>query len=622
MYFANPKAAAAGAEKRKGVFMLKDCHLVKYTKEKKKLHAFGVESKNACLWLGADSAQTEEAWLNLLDQAIIRTDQAKKAEQKLEQLFAAAAEKDENAAKAVRLKGGTMLISRSAVQAAVSAAKAGVPFGADVDIDDYKDDDNDDEDGDDEDLKVSPKKPLEKANSKQKPIWKEAKSKDGRIFYFNRITRKSQWKKPSNFDELMPLSASQRKTLTKDQSETVEAQKSPRKTVTEKNESVPKVELKSDVNDNDKNDDQSALASLISPRPTSPDEANDNEEPSTTESIQNDTAQTTKEEQEQDAELTQIDENKSETTVSNDKETTTVSPMSQLPDLPETPNQSDVDHLDEALAIVADEPVPSFETTDVQQDMTLSHTAEIVDDAPPPFQEVVPPAPDELEDAPSAVATNEPAVPPEPTVEDDVDVVKELEVDAPPDQAPPPPPEDDSDDDDDDTPAPVADDAAVDDKATEVEPETPPPPPDDDTSSSLNDGDNADGDNDGGENASAATTQEATKQTESSTPEKAKPLCSLCKSAPAVAKARLKDGKMLLSCAACLKAARDKKAAAKAKQQAAKQSDSSQPVAKASSGRKSKPVWRRVEKEGKVFYRNRLTKVSVWKKPDDYDGED
>ena len=69
-------------------------------------------------------------------------------------------------------------------------------------------------------------------------------------------------------------------------------------------------------------------------------------------------------------------------------------------------------------------------------------------------------------------------------------------------------------------------------------------------------------------------------------------------------------------------AARDKKAAAKAKQQAAKQSDSSQPVAKASSGRKSKPVWRRVEKEGKVFYRNRLTKVSVWKKPDDYDGED
>ena len=213
------------------------------------------------------------------------------------------------------------------------------------------------------------------------------------------------------------------------------------------------------------------------------------------------------------------------------------------------------------MAIVADEPVPSFETTDVpsfettdvQQDMTLSHTAEIVDDAPPPFQEVVPPAPDELEDAPSAVATNEPAVPPEPTVEDDVDVAKELEVDAPPDQAPPPPPEDDSDGDDDDTPAPVADDAAVDDKATEVEPETPPPPPDDDTSSSLNDGDNADGDNDGGENASAATTQEATKQTESSTPEKAKPLCSLCKSAPAVAKARLKDGKMLLSCAACLK---------------------------------------------------------------------
>ena len=68
----------------------------------------------------------------------------------------------------------------------------------------------------------------------------------------------------------MPLSASQRKTLTKDQSETVEAQKSPRKTVTDKNESVPKVELKSDVNDNDKNDDQSALASLISPRPTSP----------------------------------------------------------------------------------------------------------------------------------------------------------------------------------------------------------------------------------------------------------------------------------------------------------------------------------------------------------------
>ena len=70
----------------------------------------------------------------------------------------------------------------------------------------------------------------------------------------------------------------------------------------------------------------------------SKDEANDNEEPSTTESIQNDTAQTTKEEQEQDAELTQIDENKPETTVSNDKETTTVSPMSQLPDLPETPN--------------------------------------------------------------------------------------------------------------------------------------------------------------------------------------------------------------------------------------------------------------------------------------------
>ena len=53
IYYASDKAAEEGVSKRKGLMLLTDVHLVDYTKDKKAMHAFGIESKNACMWLGA-----------------------------------------------------------------------------------------------------------------------------------------------------------------------------------------------------------------------------------------------------------------------------------------------------------------------------------------------------------------------------------------------------------------------------------------------------------------------------------------------------------------------------------------------------------------------------------------
>lgn len=119
IYYATDKdAQEGGVAKRKGLMLLTDVHLVDYTKDKKKMFAFGVESKNACLWLGADSENEKTSWIQKLDGAIMHTDDAAQSEKRLEAMFAEAAEQDAKTQKLVRLKGGTILISRAAVEAA------------------------------------------------------------------------------------------------------------------------------------------------------------------------------------------------------------------------------------------------------------------------------------------------------------------------------------------------------------------------------------------------------------------------------------------------------------------------------------------------------------------------
>jgi hypothetical protein len=119
IYYASDKdAQEGGVAKRKGLMLLTDVHLVDYTKDKKKMFAFGVESKNACLWLGADSENEKTSWIQKLDGAIMHTDDAAQSEKRLEAMFAEAAEQDAKTQKLVRLKGGTILISRAAVEAA------------------------------------------------------------------------------------------------------------------------------------------------------------------------------------------------------------------------------------------------------------------------------------------------------------------------------------------------------------------------------------------------------------------------------------------------------------------------------------------------------------------------
>lgn len=149
--------AAEGLERRKGAFLLSDCHIVQYAKEKRDMHTFGVESKNACMWLGAEDEHDEERWfarfafafafalvshwlaperLAALDSAIIHTTAASDAASKsIDALFQveieppppppppadarrrrrqSAASSEQETTKLVRLKGGTMLVSREA----------------------------------------------------------------------------------------------------------------------------------------------------------------------------------------------------------------------------------------------------------------------------------------------------------------------------------------------------------------------------------------------------------------------------------------------------------------------------------------------------------------------------
>jgi hypothetical protein len=121
IYYATDADAKGGVAKRKGMMLLTDVHLVDYTKDKKTMFAFGIESKSSCMWLGASSESDKTSWIAKLDAAIMHTDDAAQSEKRLEAMFADAAEQDAKTQKLVRLKGGTILISRAAVE----AAKAG-----------------------------------------------------------------------------------------------------------------------------------------------------------------------------------------------------------------------------------------------------------------------------------------------------------------------------------------------------------------------------------------------------------------------------------------------------------------------------------------------------------------
>ena len=77
------------------------------------------------LTAGATDAAEKELWLEKLDSAIVHTSDAAESEARLEEMFADAAKKDAQAQKMVRMKGGTMLISREAAAAAVAAAQSG-----------------------------------------------------------------------------------------------------------------------------------------------------------------------------------------------------------------------------------------------------------------------------------------------------------------------------------------------------------------------------------------------------------------------------------------------------------------------------------------------------------------
>jgi hypothetical protein len=93
------------------VFRLLDCAIIKYSKEKKKLNVFGVESKAACIWLGA-TEQTEQEWIDAIDGAMETTDNAVAAQKRLAAMFADAAQRESESSSNMRLKSGTMLIQR------------------------------------------------------------------------------------------------------------------------------------------------------------------------------------------------------------------------------------------------------------------------------------------------------------------------------------------------------------------------------------------------------------------------------------------------------------------------------------------------------------------------------
>lgn len=90
-----------------------DAFIVKYAKDKKKLNVFGVESKTACLWLGARDEAEEQQWVEAIDKAMETTDNAELAKRRLDDMFKAAAAKEEASNSQIRLKSGTMLIQRS-----------------------------------------------------------------------------------------------------------------------------------------------------------------------------------------------------------------------------------------------------------------------------------------------------------------------------------------------------------------------------------------------------------------------------------------------------------------------------------------------------------------------------